>query len=353
MKIFSIPLNPKLDQKQFNQYISFLEEYKDWIYDIYFTCRIEPFTQDAMGDVFINDPYDLVFNALQIQDKLGITVSATFNNIHVRPDQHNLDLFIENFKPLYEQGVRSATIPHTSWIRTGQIQKAFPKLYIKNTILRSVNTASDVARQAESGFQYINIDRDLMRNTDELKKIRKAADKYGIKIALLTNESCLGGCPIMEEHYHFNSTREGRKPQYFNDVISRISCSSWDVFDPSTPFKTANLPPWKEDWDYIKQHVDVFKMHGREAVDVLYNSMHIITNYVNNEKILYGNFEQYIDEVNMSGSPINAWRKFIKNCKFDCWDCDKCDKLYEAKNGKRTPDKRDIILENICTAYLD
>ena len=192
MKIFSIPLNPKLDQNQFSNYVSFLKKHKDWIYDIYFTCRIAPFVQDAMGDVFLNDPNDLIANALAIQDSIGIPISATFNNIYVRPDQRNLDLFIENFKPLYDAGIRSATIPHTTWIMTGQLQAAFPDLHIKNTVLRELNTAADVASAATAGFKYINIDRDLMRNEDELKKIKRVKDKYNLKIALLANESCLG-----------------------------------------------------------------------------------------------------------------------------------------------------------------
>ena len=40
---------------------------------------------------------------------------------------------------MYEAGIRSATIPHTHWVATGQIQKAFPDLFIKNTILRNVS----------------------------------------------------------------------------------------------------------------------------------------------------------------------------------------------------------------------
>jgi hypothetical protein len=305
-----------------------------------------------MGDIFINDPVDLIENALLIQHNTGIKISATFNNIQVRPDQYNLDLFIENFRPIYDAGVKSATIPHTSWILTGQIQKAFPDLEIKNTILRELNTAADVAKQAESGFHYINIDRDLMRNRDELEKIKRVKEKYGIKIALLANESCLGSCPIMDEHYQFNNTRsEG--PQYFNDVISRVSCSTWDIKDPSSSLKAANIPPWRDDWIELQEYVDIFKMHGRESIDQMMSTMSIIDKYVGKEDILFDDFDGYLEDNNLTDKPINAWRKFIKNCKFDCWDCNKCDKLYEARNGKRVTDKRDIIIDTLCTTYLD
>ncbi|MGY8865282.1 MAG: hypothetical protein ACKVJK_06580, partial [Methylophagaceae bacterium] len=143
-----------------------------------------------MGDVFVNDHEDLIENAIILQEQTGVSISATFNNIQVRPTQENLDLWIKNFRPLYERGVKSATIPHTHWVMTGQIQQHFPQLLIKNTILREVATAADVAKQAESGFKYINIDRDLIRNRDELIKIDKVRKKYNIKVALLSNEGC-------------------------------------------------------------------------------------------------------------------------------------------------------------------
>ena len=135
-KIFSIPLNPKLSNEQYVEFVNFIGEYKDHIKDVYFTCRIAPFAQDAMGDIFVqDDDYQLAIEqALFVQKQTGVPVSATFNNIQVPPSQKNLDTFIKSFKPVYDAGVRVATIPHTHWMATGQIQKAFPELYINSYI---------------------------------------------------------------------------------------------------------------------------------------------------------------------------------------------------------------------------
>ena len=352
MKIFSLPLNPKLNQNQFNIYMMFLKEHKEFIYDVYFTSRISPFEQDAMGDVFLNDSNDLLENAMIIQDVLGIPVSATFNNIYVRPTQKNLDLWIQNFIPLYERGIRSCTLPHAHWVSTGQIQKKFPDLYIKNTILRGINTSADMAKQIESGFNYINIDRDLMRDRDTLEKIKKVKNKFNIKVALLANEGCIGSCPMMDEHYHFNCTRTNG-PQYFNDVISRVSCPKWDIKDPSTPLKTANIPPWKEDCDELLQYIDIFKMHGRESISQLWSSMNIIHNYSENKEILYNEFNEYLNETNLNGNAIQAWRKTIKNCKFDCWDCNKCEELYNLKSNLISDKNEILITDTLCTIFQD
>lgn len=333
--MFSVPINQKLSEQQFYEFVEFCKNYKEYIYDLYFTCRMPPFTQDAMGDIIVeqSDAVAAIEAAIHIQNTLGIRISATFNNIQVPPTQRNLDLFIQNFRQLYDAGVRSATIPHTHWVSTKQIQKEFPELQIKNTILRNVSRANEVAKCAEAGFDYVNLDRDLVRNRDELVRCKQAADKYGIKLSLLANEGCLGNCPVMDEHFHFNNTRTG--PAYFHDPISRVSCPKWDITDPSTPLKTANVTPWREDWVELLDYVDVFKMHGRESIPQLYNTMDIIRKYAANENILYDDFQEYIEDTNLIDKPINAWREFIKNCKFDCWDCNKCDKLYEARSGEK------------------
>lgn len=175
-KIFSVPFNPKLNPQQYNEFVEFLIEHKHLISDVYFTSRIKPFMQDAMGDIFvINEDYKYAIDAaLNIQQVTGIPISATFNNIQIPPTQSNLDIFIANFAPLYKAGVKIATIPHTHWMATGQIKKAFPELYVKNTILRDVRTATEIVNLAKYGFDYINLDRDLMRDKDTLLRLKEA-----------------------------------------------------------------------------------------------------------------------------------------------------------------------------------
>ena len=335
-KIFSIPLNPKLAENQFKLFYSFLKEYKDWIYDIYFTCRIPPFTQDAMGEVFTHPmgPSDAIWNAINLQKDLGIPISATFNNTLVRPTQQNLDLWIKNFAPLYEQGVTNITIPHTHWMLTGQIKKEFPDLFVKNTILWRIREARDIVKLADAGFDYVNLDRMLMRDRDRLARIKEAKNFSGIKLSLLTNENCLGGCPLMDEHFQFNNSRDSG-PQYFHDPISRVSCVKWDVDDPSSFLKNASMPPWREDWaEFLDLGIDVFKMHGRESQGNLFASMQSIKAYADGNELLMDTYNDYMDEDPVLRKALDSWRKKIKNCKFDCWDCNYCDNLYQVKYGK-------------------
>jgi len=349
--MFSVPLNPKLAPDKLEEFILFLKEYNHVIYDFYFTCRIPPFTQDAMGDNFIGGEEDhkyLIDLALNIQEFTGVTASAVFNNIEVRPSQDNLDLWIKNFKPLYDAGIRSATIPHTHWMSTGQIKSKFPKLFVKNTILRNVSEPRDIEKLAKAGFDYINLDRDLMRDHEKLLRFKKAKEKYGVKLSLLANEGCYGGCIMMDEHYQFNNTRsEG--PQYFNDPISRVSCPKWQKEDAATSLKVANFPPWREDWQEFLDNlgIDVIKMHGRESHVRLRETMDIIKKYVANEPILFDGFNDFIEETNLVDKPINVWRNKIKNCKFDCWDCGFCDKIIKAKYPEKQNDKVTLVINQL------
>lgn len=353
-QIFSLPINPKLP-KNFveNIFIPFLIEHKKYIFDLYFTCRMPPFEQDAMGDVFSN-PQDMTYSAFYISKKTGIPLSATFNNIFVRPDQENLDLFIKNFKYVYDNGVRIATIPHTSWLMTGQIQKEFPELYIKNTILREVTRPNEIVSLAKAGFHYINLDRDLMRDRNQLISIKEAKDYCSsigkpIKLSLLANENCWGGCPIMSEHYHYNNTRQQNNPEFFADSISRISCSTWEILDSSSSLKAANIPPWKKDWEeFLDLGIDVFKMHGRESSMRLNETIDIVKKWANNEEILFANFDDYIHDIHIEDNPINIWREKIKTCKFDCWKCNYCEAVINPRVKKYHKDYHPYVKKVIA-----
>jgi len=305
-----------------------------------------PFTQDSMGDVFQGDVRQLYYNAKAISEDAGnIPLSATFNNIYVRPDIEQLDLFVKNFAQLYDLGVKTVTLPHTSWLSTGIIQKEFPELKIKNTILRNVTKPNEIVALAKAGFHYINLDRDLMRDREALKKIKKAKEHCAeigkpVELSLLANEGCWGGCSMMDEHYHFNNTRTENTPQYFNDPISTHSCSLWDIEDNSHALKAANLPPWREDWEeFLDLGIDVFKMHGRENGMKLMESMQMIEAWASEHELVTGDFKEYMEDLKIPDSPIALWREKIKTCGFECWDCNYCEAVVDAhlkKQGRPT-----------------
>ena len=340
--MFSIPLNPKLNETELNYFVNFCNKYKKNIYDIYITTRIAPFLQDAMGDVFDQDQVDIALNnAIGVSKMTGIPLSATFNNIEVPPTEENLDLWIENYKPIYNLGIVNVTLPHTIWLMSNKIQKEFPNLYIKNTILRNVQRPNELVELVKAGFSYINLDRDLMRDRESLLAIKEAKEycieKYNrdIKVSILANEGCWGNCPVQDEHFQYNNARnEHNQATYFLTSLSNMSCPKWELDDKGFELKRANIPPWREDWVEMLEDlgIDVFKMHGRESIPRLFETLDIIKRYSENESILWDNFNEYISDANLENAPINIWREKIKTCKFNCWKCNYCEDVVEARS---------------------
>ena len=338
---FSVPLWPGLSPKEIEKDVyPFLEECKSVISDLYFTSRIAPFQTDAMGGIIVIEEVSTVMdNAFTISEKFDIPLSATFNNILISPSYENYKLFVKNFRRLYNDGISIVTIPHTAWLRFG-LKKEFPELFVKNTILNRVQTASEVAVLFEEGFDYINLDRTLMRDERALAEIRLAklamSKKLGkeLYVSLLYNEMCEANCPVHQDHYAYNLNRTIGEPAYFASKMGTISpCKLKDENSDLWALKAASIPSFYSSINRISDFVDVFKMHGRESKQTFYNTMNIITQFKR---------RQFIDDPyryalsGLSENDREAWLKIIRVCKFNCWKCTVCEdtviKIKKEKN---------------------
>lgn len=335
---FSLPLYPDLTPEFIQtELVPYLMENKNNIYDIYFTARMTPFEQDAMGTIFTEeDSITTISNALIIQQLTGIPISPVFNNKFISPNYNNLQIFIKNFKMLYDMGIRSCTIPFTSWLMFGEIQKEFPDLLIKNTVLHSLDEPRQVYDAAIAGFDYINLDRNLMRNQNKLNIIdeaRQAAEQKldkKIYLSILYNESCLGNCPIQDEHYNYNvhNNLVNQSEVFFKSKMNKISCSEWEKNDPAYGFKKSNIL-YDEDFISGLFMIDVFKLHGRESRNVFENSLGIIERFRTNQ-IIHDEFHMLKNRHKINDDIWNNWKNTIRNCNFDCWKCKACDDLVRT-----------------------
>ena len=313
----------------------FLSKYKEYIYDIYFTCLIPPFDNDAMNasprtsDAFRESMR--VFELMMgIQKRFGIRVSATFNSIKVEPTMENLDTFIKSLKPLYARGLRYITIPHYHWMLTKKLQNEFPEMFIKNTILRKVSRPQNYVDNVEAGFDLVNIDRYNLRDRDNLKRLKKAYDKYKVPMSILVNEGCRGACPAMDEHFELNCSPKVTK-RYFDQDLAQLTCTTWKRLNPTYRLQSAIMPADREDFEELLEYVQVLKLHGRTSIHTMENSMSIIRRYADKtQKYVMPGMEKQLQMYNYDKKVLKAWRAKIKNCKFDCWDCDMCEKLHQS-----------------------
>ena len=49
---------------------------------------------------------------------------------------------------------------------------------------------------------------------------------------------------------------------------------------------------------------------------------------------MFPEYKKYQAELSMKDAPINVWRDKIKNCKFDCWECNYCEAVIDSHMKK-------------------
>ena len=334
--IFSLAFYPKLDEAYLQKkFYPFLKEYKEYLFDIYFTCLIPPFLDDGMGsrrdfDKPFRESMRVFEIMMDIQKRFGIKVSATFNSIKVDATAQNLDIFIKNLKPLYARGLRSITIPHYHWMASGKIKREFPEIFVKNTILRKVSRPQNYVDYANVGFDLVNIDRYNLRDRDNLKRLKKAYDKYQVLMSILVNEGCRGACPAMDEHFELNCSPDINE-LYFNQELANYTCNLWKATNPLYRLQSGVMPPHREDFEEILEYMQVLKLHGRATLSSFESSLEIVKRYANpNEKFIMPGMQKQLEMNNYDEQKLNTWRKIIKNCKFECWNCNVCSELQKS-----------------------
>jgi len=300
-----------------------------------------------MGATFDDSALVQMFhNALTLEKATGVRVSATFNNTNVPATAENLEIFCNNLKYLYDEGLRSMTQPSNHWMATGVFKEKFPELHVKNTVLKKVSTPQQFWDACQDGYDYVNIDRKLLRDEETLQKIKKAQVKFEketgkyVHTALLANEGCSGNCQVMEEHYTINNSSGSGQPgtdkPYFYQKISEVSCPKWRLEDPAYAFKIGNIPPYREDVERILEYVDILKMHGREGFGLLNDTISFVESYINGAEELHDlSVRGQIEDLQVNDNKLQMWKKHIRNCKFECWDCHLCDELVASAQKKK------------------
>jgi len=344
---FTISVSPSLSQSNLeilsSEYlIERLKNISSKISDINFTYHIPPFIKDAHG-VYVNEQIMQLHlrQLLVLQEKTGILISPVTNNIYTSNSNETLNEFIKNLHPLYDLGLRSITVPHLLWMKIGTIQKTFPQLKIKNTVLRRVRNAQDFWNNAEAGYDYVNIDRILIRDHKTLAEIRQAQLKFEertgkyVFTSLLTGEGCPGICPLIEEHHQHTLTFPDFNPDFNKntDVFrypQQFSCLSTTDFSYSS-LLSVNLPSFNDDLNEICKYFDIIKLPGRRAFQTLTDCLDTIEKFkTSNEYIFEPSdvIKYFIENTDRYNNQLLHWRKRIKNCRFQCWNCNECSELF-------------------------
>jgi hypothetical protein len=260
------------DNYFYNSFTNSSQQYKNEIYDIFFGGSFlhrDVTYSDTMGAT----PSDIQYkNLLKIQEKYGVGISLTLNEMNrpfkmLRPDI--VKDFIVYIKKFYDDGVRSCTISHTHLMRTGALQTTFPDMDWKNTVNHGIMTTQEFVDYTKLGYTTIQLDRNFNRNMSELKRVKKEADRLGVKTCLLIKENCMPKCPFKTEHDIWQGGEEFRNfGKSYWEVIGN-TCNYWQTFSrthdgvANPRVATDIICHSSEDWASFSSLVDVFKRCGR------------------------------------------------------------------------------------------
>ena len=88
----------------------------------------------------------------------------------------------------------------------------------------------------------------------------------------------------------------------------------------------VTISPFLEDIEELFTYVDVLKMFGRDGKTMLKHTFYFIESYIKKEEIV-ASFPNAVKIKEKNLQRYDKWRKTIKTCKFQCFDCDICNNM--------------------------
>lgn len=331
-KIFSLPFNNRIltTDGEKNKFYSFLHRNKEWIYDIYYSVPVEPFTSDARGDQHMSHLKEQVMYEIKyIKDTFGIDGCLTLNNstMDTRPD--NMRLFIKNFREMYDQGVRSITLPVAAW--ASFFKREYPDVKIRNSVVTPLSHPQEMVHYVEeSGYNMLYLREDMVKDRGLMKQFFKTRDIAckDLELGMLVdNEACIHYCPLKKDHYAaMNHVKTAEEVKCVGDYLFRNFCTEKEECDLPSWYKRTYVFPIRDHFDWFVDNFDFLKFTGRTILQDLWDAMEIIDTYTQTKKktLLQSWFKRLIRDMKDIQEMSNFFDKHL-TCKSYCATCGFCD----------------------------
>jgi hypothetical protein len=263
-------------------------------------------------------------------------------------DKNVLNAFCKFLKNYYDRGLRVVTISSVHLMKSGVLQAEFPEMKFKNTVNHKISDTQSFINFSYLGYDYIQLDRSLNRNINELKKIKKANKKYGKKLYLLASEYCMYNCPFKEEHDKVNQEIISAHAYFVGETkLSHISCDNWRHSKYATmPRNGVDLIlKNKDDLDEYLKYIDVLKFSGRlvqlddnykDNMGFFVEGSSSLEEKVKKEiksrlRITQGKQEPFIEDV-YNTKEGEQLIEFLKTCKNECYNCHLCERVFGVED---------------------
>jgi len=300
-----------------------IKEYKNNIYDVYFTDDV---LQSARPRTTHNTEYMNLYKEMEEIRVQGVKRTFLLNSIMINDP---------SLKDLRSDPVRK-TVNHLARIKdkydiitVNNLMYLYDPDFIEVTqgkkLKNSVNNKIDSLYKLEECFKItdwdaINIDRRINRNNKLINQMCKAVRDKGAVSYVLVNEGCHWDC-IFKEYCDISMTDR-------NQMTSFSCLEHYNIGKPESYLKTPLL------FHDNVQHIDadVFKISGRfNPVDIIEKR---IRHYLYGENITLG---ELIDKPFEEGDPVEhmdyktlnkySMTEYLYDCKNNCLNCSKCDNI--------------------------
>lgn len=196
----------------------------------------------------------------------------------------------------------------TNPLHARPIKQKFPKMRIIASVNCFIKNIESAQYYKKLGFDEITVDRDINRNIQLIKEIKKATD---LKIRVMLNEGCLRNCPFRK--IHFNMISHGRDEKYFDEnaclrilkkepekvfSIPFIRPEDLHNYSFTDTFKLATRTTPTEKLGYVLEAYAAGKFDG-DLLDLLSTrSLFSVFNRIDNKKLTEMNFFENITKEN-------------------------------------------------------
>jgi hypothetical protein len=316
---------------------SVVNDYREHVAELYFpwigtaTCRAP--LGKARGSVDWNAQYTLEKDLAEIR-QMGIKLDLLFNaNCY---GERAVSINFENeiisiIGHLDSIGLCPDIVTTTSLFVARTVKKQFPEIEVRASVNMRIGSTS--AMSYVSGlFDSFYILRDVQRDLNTVKKLKKWCDEHGKGLFMLANSGCLRCCP--GQIFHDNMVAHDAGIDEMKNVPGWTPYVCWNLYKEPSNYVEFLKSSWvrPEDIHNYEGIIDVMKLATRQHS----HPRVVIGAYAN--RSFKGNL---LDLCEPSFSAIFAphiidnslfpddWFGTAASCAMNCTNCGKCEKTLE------------------------
>lgn len=301
---------------------SFIDKYKDNIYDVYFTDDVLLTARPKFDDSY----YHLLYKEIDYIRSLGISVTFLLNSLLLnKPTEKKLwttnnntnAIHLENIKDKYD----TITINNLMHLYDDELMSAIKDKQLKCSVNNHIDSLYKIDEMFKiAKWDIINVDRTVNRNNKLLNLMCEDLRNRGAKSVVLVNEGCHWNC-VFKEFCDLSMVDKNQ--------TTKFDCNShYNQDRPESYLKTPLL------FHHNLQHInaDIFKISGRfnDKSNIEKRIRHYL--YGDDIKIRELIDKPIKDDEDMGDVLYSTLYKYnmiehLYNCKNDCLHCSKCDKI--------------------------